>query len=520
MFYKKVLDKGFVKVLNISSAIPRDDEYYRDGPNFSARDIDPAKCARISFDNFDKERLEEQDLKLVEYLIKNHHNTPIEMTEIWLEMKLPIFIARQFIRHRTACLVGDTNLIFERPCDRKAYPYKLERFVKNWLDNSQKSKLKNMKLRMVDSYGNIITTKVTDAWVSGIKECFKLVLEDGSSIEGSKDHRFKTSTGYKSILDINIGDTLYSVKSKGNIVKQEYPIFTKEEINEELWKEFLDGFEVSNLGRIRSWYSQGKRNKNPYPTIKLPTLTKRKQAVISAKGKVYGVGKLVVENFIGIRTKDCLHIDDNVLNNRVSNLYYGDNIENRKDSIRNGSIANLKEVPLKLIDKYSVGLKQTYDINVEHEEHNFIANNIVTHNCINEVSARYSVLPEDWYIPKLVGGIPTNGMKQGRSENLNKITQYLFRKVLDLNCWISYKIYKLFLKLGVAPEHARLFLHLNHYTHWIWKQDLHNLMHFLSLRLDHHAQYEAREYAQGVYDLLSFHLPKTMELFDKYRKLG
>lgn len=232
----KCLDHGYVKLLNISSAIAR-----KDGV-FSARDVDGAICARISFDNFEAERTEEMDLKLVEYLIKNFHNTPVEMTEVWLEMKLPIFVARQFGRHRTAC--------------------------------------------------------------------------------------------------------------------------------------------------------------------------------------------------------------------------------------------------------------------------------------INEVSARYVQLPEEWYIPEVVGGKSTSGAKQGQEDNLESGTITAFKIELQNQCRTAYQAYTAYLARGVAPEHARLFLHVNHYTHWLWKQDLHNLMHFLALRLDAHAQIEARVYAQAVYDLLSLHLPKTMELFDKYRRLS
>jgi len=84
----KCLDHGFVKLLNISSVVD-DKELLEQAP---------AMSARISFNNFDEERTKEQDMKLLEYLIKNHHNTPVEMTEVWLEMKLPIFIARQFVR--------------------------------------------------------------------------------------------------------------------------------------------------------------------------------------------------------------------------------------------------------------------------------------------------------------------------------------------------------------------------------------------------------------------------------------
>jgi len=240
----KCLDHGFVKLRNISGPVRR---VFEEGDTFKLRafdadDIDPATCARISFDNLDKPRAKELDLKLVEYLISHHHTTPIEMTEVWLEMKLPIFLARQFIRHRTAT--------------------------------------------------------------------------------------------------------------------------------------------------------------------------------------------------------------------------------------------------------------------------------------VNEVSARYSVLPAEWYIPEVVGGKSSGGNKQGQENNLSEEIQDDFKAVLNNCCNVSYTCYEVALSKGVAPEHARLLLHVNHYTHWVWKQDLHNLMHFLALRLDHHAQIEARIYAQAIYDLLATYLPETMKLFDKYRRLS
>lgn len=255
----KVLDHGFVKLRNLSGPVRRTEiiglsEKYLSGElgdevevqdvivrSFDADDIDPAITARISFDNLDEERSRELDIKLVEYLLKNKHTTPIEMIEVWFEMKLPIFIARQFIRHRTAT--------------------------------------------------------------------------------------------------------------------------------------------------------------------------------------------------------------------------------------------------------------------------------------VNEVSGRYTILPEEWYIPEVVGGKPTNGMKQGQEDNIDLVRQKIFKDNLNIHCRDSYNYYLTALKDGIAPEHARLFLHVNHYTHWVWKQDLHNLMHFLSLRLDSHAQVEARVYAKAIYDLLSLYLPETMKLFDKYRRL-
>lgn len=150
----------------------------------------------------------------------------------------------------------------------------------------------------------------------------------------------------------------------------------------------------------------------------------------------------------------------------------------------------------------------------------FIARQFVRHRTatINEVSARYATLPEEWYIPEIVGGKATSN-KQGQVDNLDSGTQTSFKIELNSKCRDSYQAYQAYIDRGVAPEHARMFLHVNHYTHWVWKQDLSNLMHFLALRLDSHAQVEARVYAQAIYDLLKQYLPKSMELFDKYKRM-
>lgn len=104
-----VLDHGFVKLLNLSGPVRRADvrrtfrHSFQVAQDFDADDIDPALVARTSFDD-DKERTREQELKLVKYLMDNRHTTPIEMIEVWIEMKMPIFVARQFVRHRTVSI--------------------------------------------------------------------------------------------------------------------------------------------------------------------------------------------------------------------------------------------------------------------------------------------------------------------------------------------------------------------------------------------------------------------------------
>lgn len=151
----------------------------------------------------------------------------------------------------------------------------------------------------------------------------------------------------------------------------------------------------------------------------------------------------------------------------------------------------------------------------------FVARQFVRHRTvsINEVSARYVTLPGEWYIPEIVGAAPPKGgAKQGRVETLDPETQAWFKKMLDEDCAAGYGKYLEAMIRNVAPEQARCFLHVNHYTHWLWKQDLHNIMHFLRLRDHSHTQGESVDYARAVDGHIRTYLPKSMELYDEYRR--
>ena len=133
----------------------------------------------------------------------------------------------------------------------------------------------------------------------------------------------------------------------------------------------------------------------------------------------------------------------------------------------------------------------------------------------NESSGRYITLPAEWYVPEVVGGKAAN-RKQGQEDNLPTGVQTEFRVDLDESCRRDYERYLKHLDYGVAPEHARMLLHLNHYVHWIGNVDLANLFKFLRLRTHSHAQVEARAYAEAIVELLQPHLPGLMGLFDAH----
>ncbi len=150
----------------------------------------------------------------------------------------------------------------------------------------------------------------------------------------------------------------------------------------------------------------------------------------------------------------------------------------------------------------------------------FVARQFVRHRTvsINEISGRYVTLPDEWYIPEVVGMSASN-KKQGQVAGLPAETQNWFKGALDWQCQAGYNAYLKAIEGNVAHEHARLLLHLNHYTHWLWKQDLHNIMHFLQLRDHSHAQVEAQAYAKTIDGLIRNYLPHSMEIYDKHRRM-
>src|ERR1044072_5659040 len=122
----------------------------------------------------------------------------------------------------------------------------------------------------------------------------------------------------------------------------------------------------------------------------------------------------------------------------------------------------------------------------------FVARQLVRHRTasLNEVSARYSILPEEWYdIETERLQVQSSNNKQGSgSEVIDEAETY--KNDLNADAQNSFSLYQELLGNGAAREIARIGLPLSTYTQWIWKCDLHNLLHFLKLRLDTHAQWE------------------------------
>lgn len=157
----------------------------------------------------------------------------------------------------------------------------------------------------------------------------------------------------------------------------------------------------------------------------------------------------------------------------------------------------------------------------------FVARQWIRHRTanVNEYSARYSILDREFYIPEAEHlAVQSTSNKQGRADVLSpeqarEIQEWLIRE--------SGKSHDSYIDVsrpvedgghyGLARELARMNLPTNIYTQWYWKVDLHNLLHFLRLRADAHAQYEIRAYAEVLCSLVKQWVPHAYEAFEDYR---
>ncbi len=166
----------------------------------------------------------------------------------------------------------------------------------------------------------------------------------------------------------------------------------------------------------------------------------------------------------------------------------------------------------------------------------FVARQWIRHRTanVNEYSARYSILDKEFYIPE-----PRHLNPQSKQNNQGRADAALSpaesARVLEILKTDSEQVYSHYEELmncdeqgnvldmersGIARELARMNLTLNYYTQWYWKIDLHNLMHFLMLRADPHAQYEIRVYADAMLNILKAWVPFAYDAFEEHRLHG
>ena len=166
----------------------------------------------------------------------------------------------------------------------------------------------------------------------------------------------------------------------------------------------------------------------------------------------------------------------------------------------------------------------------------FVARQWIRHRTgsYNEYSARYSILGSEFYLPEKINLAAQSKInKQGRSVDI--LPDDIANKVLTTLKDDATKCYQHYIEMmnedeqgnvvnenniGITRELARMNITLNYYTEWYWKTNLHNLLHFIALRADQHAQYEIRVYAEAIADIIKSWVPLVYDAFEEYRMHG
>ena len=439
--YYPVLDHGFVSLVD-----------------YMGSDESIEHAARVSYGYGTRKRSATRGL--IRYLRRHLHTTPSEMVELKFHCAMPMFVARQWVRHRTACLAEGTEVFFDLPGAeargrRQLYKLPIEEIWRRFQPTRNRTRpdkqrnpfhrrdrLRRMKLRQVNEDTLACQhTRIVDVYRNGPKPVFRMVLEDGKSIEATSDHRFLFGTGWDTL-----GRATGLRETGGRAVWRHGDYFV-----------YVNGAAEERPAFYRDpiWLQREYRG------------YRRSLADLAQASRVKA--KLV----------------------RIKRIEF-------------------------------VGERETYDLEVEGPYHNFVANGIVTHNSINEYSGRYSLMPLLFYSPDAENfSLQSSVNNQGREADAAPQRLYgdAIRRWEEVRASAS-RAYAWMVQEDVARELARIDLPLSTYTQWYWKIDLHNLLHFLTLRVDDHAQWEIQEFGRVMAGMLKRVAPMSFEAWIDYQVCG
>lgn len=526
--YFPVLDHGFVALVD-----------------YMGGDADVVRAARVSYGAGTRKYTE--DRGLLRYLMRHAHTTPFEMVELKFHVKLPIFVARQLIRHRTACLTGATMLHFDLPggIERRGNQLYKMSIADVYKKFGKDERISGMHLRNINEETKSVQhTHIVDIWESGEKDVYRVEMEDGSSAVMSEMHLCFTTKGWLTLREVVLGlDARYSGEMMPACAAGTFdnvgiytvgpgrdtgvvPQFNEIDEATEQWAAIVgweDYYEVSDQGRVRRTVG-GKGSRSFGRTKKLTVSGSRAVVSLNRPGHqvVEQVHQLMLEAFVGKAEPGQLgrHKDGNGLNNRLENLVWSTQQENADDRVRDGATTRLRSAASRILSVEHIGKEMTYDLEVEGPWHNFAAGGMVVHNSVNEYSMRYSLAPMQFYNPSPTElGSQSKKNKQGRGEPISDQHSAMYLRAYKRMQEASAELYEAVIapEVDLARELARMHLPLSLYTEWYWKIDLKNCLDFLKLRVDKHAQWEIQETARVKAGIARVLAPLAFEAWVDYK---
>lgn len=498
----QVSEHGFVALVDV---MPRLVPYGR------TADTAIVQAARVSYGQGVKSV--EEDRGLVRFLTRHRHTTPLEM-----------------------CLHGDTRIPNMQSSNETQKYYTMrqlaEAFAKGGPENAWAWWA---RIRTVNADGKIESTCIRYARHTGRKMTYR-VTEDSAhrrSIVATDNHPFLTPTGYKTLAELKVGD---EILQNGTAVLEASDL-------QALWDRMLTLDEIANeLGVCRRTAYKKLREAGVDTSRRHGFPRKNGTGVVSTQGRAR---KLLpkgnpCEVCNRSNAKDLHHKDKNPLNNALDNVM---RVCAACHKALDGKSCQRVVYTRRILSIEPVGVDDVYDLEVESDNHNFVAEGFVVHNCefkwhcsmpifvarqwirhrtaaVNEYSARYSPMTDKFWIPKpeeLRAQAGPTANKQHTEGEVEAITAEEFCERVEKQCEIAFNDYQAALAGGVGRELARVAMPLCAFTEWYWKIDAHNLFHFLSLRMDKHAQKEIRDYADAMFSMVEMAMPDAAQAFLDYR---
>lgn len=434
-------------------------------------DINVVNAARVSFAKEVKEFDLEKDTKLINYLARHNHFTPLAHTAVTIRVKAPIFMARQFVKHQIGlCLSGDTEVTFVKKVkgvSNGTYTKKLSQIADMWFGKIKyQGGLKGRK-NVSGSHIRVFneeTQRFEESHIinvidSGVKTVYELKDNFGNSIKATEDHQFLTDSGWKKVKELAVNDLLIRSDVGQPFAEKKKRCNNSEDVI--VRRDFRKGLKDFDVCDSCS---------NTFPKSDL---------VADHIVAVSNGGEHTLDNM----QKLCKQCDKD------------------KSNIERSEQSNTTLLPkyVSIVSISLVGEEHCYDITVD-KIHNFLGNGFVVHNCWNEESRRYIDEEPEFYLPKVLRGRPVNA-KQGSSGDLE--SSELFTQMMLTETKNCLDLYNRLLDGNVAPEQARMVLPQNTMTNWMWTGSLVAFSRVVKLRVDEHAQQEAQELAKLINDVVA-----------------
>ena len=433
--------------------------------------------------------------------------------------------------HRIGCcLSGNTKVRFGYSSlsqEQKFYEETIEKLANLWhygSKNQQTSKdakymqesISSRTIFTLDTKTNqIVSSKITNIYINGERETYTIKTVSGKEIRATLEHQFWTNQGWKRLKDFDGSTQLCEVQLAGNKI-------TPKEIKN------------SSLSFLGSDIFQGETREPSrlLSNLKIKKLSKSKNYLFTSlshgieSDKVSQVNphRLVMENFKLLEELEQLevrHFNENSFDNRLENFPWGSSKGNKIHNISNNSFSDNcgAFVEIESIERF--GKEITYDLEVEHPEHNFIANGLVVHNSFDVQSYRFcsgkviavadgkTDIETAFYLRPVGEYSDRKGKKYYYSaEQREKDLQW---------CLEASRKYKLDLEFGMSEEHARGKIPFDYRQHFVVSFNCRSLLHFLDLRLKKNAQLEIQKLCELMWPHVQDWVPNIAEWYEKNR---